>query len=273
MLEFLGIGTPSSYRGDMRSATWCPVTSQRRIATRSWITEHLRWCGAKNVAEIGVRDGYGAATIAGVGMDCTGYDNSADRLKAAHTNFSGPNLRWRHVDLPYTRAVQHSADAVVFDEILEEWEDPRPLLREALRILRPGGTVVVVTPNRLTTEGFHTRPRELSHAWEYTPSELKNLLSKRFEQVQVHGLHTGRIHRAISRVAGEKAQHLLERVPVVDRAPWLRAFTSLVKPGEFDVNPQTKDSAMLIAVAQTAAADVEINASDPSVKTGEFKPV
>ena len=42
------------------------------------------------------------------------------------------------------------ADAVVAAEIIEHLENPRALMRELVRVVKPGGTVVVTTPNQLS---------------------------------------------------------------------------------------------------------------------------
>jgi 2-polyprenyl-3-methyl-5-hydroxy-6-metoxy-1,4-benzoquinol methylase len=43
-----------------------------------------------------------------------------------------------------------SADAVVAAEIIEHLENPRALMRELVRVTRPGGAVIVTTPNQLS---------------------------------------------------------------------------------------------------------------------------
>jgi len=51
------------------------------------------------------------------------------------------------VPFPMTEA---SADVVVSVETIEHLENPRALFRELLRIVRPGGLLVVTTPNQLS---------------------------------------------------------------------------------------------------------------------------
>lgn len=42
------------------------------------------------------------------------------------------------------------ADAVIAAEIIEHLENPRALMRELVRVAKPGGTVIVTTPNQLS---------------------------------------------------------------------------------------------------------------------------
>jgi SAM-dependent methyltransferase len=65
------------------------------------------------------------------------------------------------------------------------WEQPR-FVAECARILAPGGTLVVSTPNRLTFPSgnwYHTR--------ELTAAEFTELLEPHFEITQALGLHHG----------------------------------------------------------------------------------
>jgi SAM-dependent methyltransferase len=62
------------------------------------------------------------------------------------------SIRFRQVDLNRTPYPQEdaSASAVVSVETIEHLENPRALVREMVRIVRPGGWVVVTTPNQLS---------------------------------------------------------------------------------------------------------------------------
>ena len=70
---------------------------------------------------------------------------------------------------------------------IEHVPDAAPVLEEIARVLEPGGTAVLVTPNRLT----FGRPDEIIdpyHFVEYDADELRDLCSPHFDQVEVHGV-------------------------------------------------------------------------------------
>lgn len=72
-----------------------------------------------------------------------------------------------------------SVDTVVALELLEHVTDPREVLGELKRILRPGGTVIVSVPS--------TVPRHDEHDyWRYTAEGLSRLGSDVFGRGEVH---------------------------------------------------------------------------------------
>lgn len=58
------------------------------------------------------------------------------------------------------------ADTVVLEHVVEHLDDPAAVLREAHRLLRPGGRVVFTTPNLLSYSGLatHLTPMQF-HVW------------------------------------------------------------------------------------------------------------
>lgn len=74
-----------------------------------------------------------------VGTDLVRYESFP-----AHCEFRPANL---DEGLPFPEAF---ADAVVAAEIIEHLENPRALMRELVRVAKPGGTVIVTTPNQLS---------------------------------------------------------------------------------------------------------------------------
>jgi SAM-dependent methyltransferase len=106
----------------------------------------------------------------------------------------------------------HEFDGVLSVQSIEHVPDPERVLAEARRVLRPGGTAVFVTPNRLT----FARPDEIIdpyHYVEFSAEELRRLCASSFEAVKLLGLFGS--PRYLELVAAErlKLERLLRRDP------------------------------------------------------------
>jgi 2-polyprenyl-3-methyl-5-hydroxy-6-metoxy-1,4-benzoquinol methylase len=100
---------------------------------------------AGTLADIGCGTGDLWRTVNGTFARCLGVD-------AAHYDGLPPGVELRVADLdagalPIADA---SVDAAAAVEVIEHLDNPRALVRELVRIVRPGGWIVVTTPNQLS---------------------------------------------------------------------------------------------------------------------------
>jgi len=104
-----------------------------------------------------------------------------------------PAVRWLVSGADVLPFRERSFDALFAGELIEHLEDPRLGLREFRRVLRPGGTLVLTTPNRLRLANLadgSERPYGPDHLSELTYDELAALLpAEGFEVVGATGLH------------------------------------------------------------------------------------
>ena len=78
-------------------------------------------------------------------------------------------------------------DGLISVQSLEHVPDGERVVREARRVVRPGGVAVFQTPNRLT----FARPDEIIdpyHFVEYDPEQLRALCLTAFDDVELHGM-------------------------------------------------------------------------------------
>jgi len=118
-------------------------------------------------------------------------DVDHDLLRSRKAQF--PDLRWLVADahpLPFRDA---TFDALFAGELVEHLADPRPGLAEFHRVLRPGGTLILTTPNRrrLANRADRSeRPYSPDHLSELSYDEARALITGAgFEIVRATGLY------------------------------------------------------------------------------------
>jgi len=108
------------------------------------------------------------------------FDIERYGLHVVYANLSGakkPHVQAEAAFLPFKRG---AFDAVICSELLEHVPDPRPVLREVCRVLRPGGVVLVCVPF-LTR--IHGDPYDYGRYTDYYWSE--NLKALGFRNVEI----------------------------------------------------------------------------------------
>jgi len=148
------------------------------------------------ILDIGCGDGTAAAAAAPLltGHRVVGVDWSQDALARARTRLPY-TVRGELTALPLRAAV---ADAVLFSEVIEHLVDPDTALAEIRRVLRPGGHLMLSTPNlaawynralllagvqpvfsEVSLRAIHGRPGKevVGHLRLYTPRALREFVT------------------------------------------------------------------------------------------------
>lgn len=112
----------------------------------------------KRILDLGCGMGMYVSRLRQFSDDVHGVDVDPDKIAKASAWL--PNLHVSPAEhLPFD---DRSFDMVLLNEVIEHVDDDRQAIREAYRILRPGGHIVVYAPNRLypfETHGFFFRDR------------------------------------------------------------------------------------------------------------------
>ncbi|MGH3734621.1 MAG: class I SAM-dependent methyltransferase [Micromonosporaceae bacterium] len=177
------------------------LTGERTLpgiaAENYWFRRHeaaylaaVGWLPARaRLLEAGLGEGYGAALLAAAGHRVVGLDY--DPAAAAHAAASYPDVyvvRGNVVALPFPDA---SFDAVVSMQVVEHLWDQPGYVAECARVLRPGGQLVISTPNRLTFTPGSDTPTNPFHTREFSDAELADLLAPHLTDLTRYGLRAG----------------------------------------------------------------------------------
>jgi SAM-dependent methyltransferase len=178
-----------------------PLTGERTVpgvaAENYWFRRHeaayefaVPYVAGRSVLEVGCGEGYGTALLASSASRVLGVDY--DPLTAGHAAARYPQASFVRANLAALPVPSESVDVVATLQVIEHvWNHPE-FVRECLRALRPGGLLLVSTPNRLTFSPGLAAPVNPFHTHEFTAAELTELLSRcGFAIDTVFGLHAG----------------------------------------------------------------------------------
>lgn len=167
---------------------------------------------AQQILDLSCGEGYGMPILAATGATVLGVDIAPEAVISARTRWAADDAGLALVVADGTRLpfAEASLSAVCSVETLEHIDDDAAFLREIARVLRPGGTAAITTPNR-DRPGSRSIPPNPYHVREYAPTEFESLLRGVFRRVHVLGLHDPHgIHNPESRRA--RTLSLLNRI-------------------------------------------------------------
>ncbi|HEY3504511.1 MAG TPA: class I SAM-dependent methyltransferase, partial [Actinocatenispora sp.] len=210
----------------------------------------------------GVGEGYGAALLAhdtsraNTGRRVVGVDYDAPTLR--HVTRRYPEVaavRGNAVALP---VADGSVDAVVSMQLVEHLWDQPAHVAECARVLRPGGVLVLSTPNRLTfSPGYDPatdRPRNVYHSRELSPAEIAALVAPVLPDATLYGLRAGTRLRELDERARRRYDADLVKAqlgtPADEWPAELAAMVGSVTAADFELSTVDLDDALdLVVVA------------------------
>jgi SAM-dependent methyltransferase len=134
----------------------------------------LRLSPQDEVLEVGCGLGYLTFALRRAGIRATGWDISAPAIRDATERF-GPYYEIANL---YEIAAQPRFSAIVMSELIEHVPDPFDFVARAAAQLKPGGTIVVTTPNKGYFDGTGAVwSTELPpvHLWWLTESAVETI--------------------------------------------------------------------------------------------------
>jgi|GEM_PF-778503 len=147
-----------------------------------------RFVTSKTVLDIACGEGYGSAALLRAGAArVTGVDVSEATCLHAATKYGTSAVCGNAENIP---VATNSIDVVVSFETIEHLLEPEKFVLECWRVLKPGGVLVISTPNRpvYNHSDLSVGPKEPNpfHEIEYSYQEFIALLRLRFNLMRVY---------------------------------------------------------------------------------------
>jgi SAM-dependent methyltransferase len=206
----------------------------------------LPWCRGAVVLEAGCGEGYGARLLEQVAARVLAVDYDVAAVR--HVAASYPTVQALRSNLVSLPVAEGTVEVVSALQVVEHLWDQSAFLAECARVLRPAGTLVLTTPNRLTFSPAGA-PANPFHARELSAPELTELLAPHFAVCRLSGLRHGRrLRRMDARHGGIAAAQLAG--PEAGWEPRLRRDVAAVRTNDFVWSASDVDTSLdLLVVA------------------------
>lgn len=125
----------------------------------------------ERLLEVGCGRGDFLSAFSNIGLDCFAVDKERD-CQDALPGFTVKQCDISREPLPFE---DNFFSVVYHKSLIEHLDDPVNLMNETLRVLKPGGKVIILTPDWVSQmENFY---EDYTHRRPYTPLTLKDLLT------------------------------------------------------------------------------------------------
>jgi 2-polyprenyl-3-methyl-5-hydroxy-6-metoxy-1,4-benzoquinol methylase len=139
----------------------------------------------KKVLDVGCGLAYGTALMAETAASITGIDYDQETVNDNTKRYTSiKNLDFKRGVIPPLPYADQTFDVITAFQFIEHIEPRKEFLRECVRVLKPGGSLLVTTPNikkSLARNPFHVH--------EYTFDEMKNEVSDITPNFELKGLN------------------------------------------------------------------------------------
>jgi SAM-dependent methyltransferase len=171
---------------------------QIQVLRHLFVYEHVkeRLKPTDIVLDLGFGEGYGTSLLAPKCHEIVGIDVEQKVVDYANQRHRTDNCHFEKYDghtLPFDKEY---FDIVVSFQVIEHIDNEPQFVSEIHRVLKPGGRLLLTTPNKATRLNPGQKPFNRFHKREYYSHELEKVLKQSFSNVNVWGVSaTDQIHQ------------------------------------------------------------------------------
>ena len=134
------------------------------------------------VLEIGSGEGYGVYELSKKAQKYIAIDKYDTPIDEELKNNN--NIEFFEMNVPPLDFPENSVDFIVTFQVIEHIQDDEEFIKEIYRVLKPGGKLILTTPNRLMSLS-----RNPWHVREYSPEEMREILNNSFKSINIKGIY------------------------------------------------------------------------------------
>ena len=158
----------------------------RHLVAYEFAKRTLSGCG--RVLDLGCGEGYGSALLAEAVDEVVGLDVDEAAIAHASAQHASANCRFQRYDGERLPFEDGAFDAVVSFQVIEHITGDRQYVSAVSRVLKPGGKLILTTPNAANRLKPGGKPWNRFHVREYRAAELWDLLAEGFDSVELLGI-------------------------------------------------------------------------------------
>jgi 2-polyprenyl-3-methyl-5-hydroxy-6-metoxy-1,4-benzoquinol methylase len=157
------------------------VTYQRCLYAYDFAIPYIT---GKKVLDVGCGHGYGTLHMSKYAADITGADYSSETVADNAMRYKEiTTMHFVQNEVPPLKFETASMDVITSFQFIEHLERRLEFIKEAHRVLKPGGTLLLTTPNIK-----RSLARNPFHVHEYTFDEMKSEVASVFGSFELMGL-------------------------------------------------------------------------------------
>jgi ubiquinone/menaquinone biosynthesis C-methylase UbiE len=141
----------------------------------------------KLVLDVACGTGYGTALLAEKAYRAVGIDISKEAIIHCKKVYKEDSVCFLNMDCTSLAFPNEIFDSIVSFETIEHIYDPEKFVKELYRVLKPGGQVLISTPNRDLYKVYNKNKVNRHHIHEFDASEFQKLMGSYFEIEKISG--------------------------------------------------------------------------------------